>query len=220
MAVPFKEKLKTLTSLFSNYAELKSLLSLRHSGYLKDIGWFNAFSTRSSVDGNNNPIPWTTYPFIEFITLRLEKNQTVFEYGSGNSTLFYASRVKNVATVEHDKNWYEKMKAQIPTNVHLIFKEEDTDGEYCRAITAENTKYDIIIVDAVDRVNCVKFSHKFLNEKGIIILDDSDRKVYSEAITFLKGKDFKSLDFWGISPGYFNTKCTTIFYKDNNCLNI
>jgi hypothetical protein len=220
MAVPFKEKIKTLTKLFANYSELKVLLSLRHSGYFKDIGWFNAFNSKSSIDRNNNPIPWTTYPFIEFIAPRLNKKLTVFEYGSGNSTLFYAARVKNITTVEHDKSWYEKMIKQIPKNVNLIFEEEDTDGKYCRAITREKTRYDIIIIDAVDRVNCAKISYNFASEQGIIILDDSEREEYAKCKSFLKDKGFKSLEFWGISPGYFNNKCTTIFYKSDNCISV
>jgi hypothetical protein len=220
MAIPFKERVKILAGLFNNYPELKALLSLRHSGYLKDIGWFNAFNSKSSIDINNNPIPWTTYPFILFIAPRLNKNLTVFEYGSGNSTLYYADRVKHITTVEHDKSWYEKMAKQIPNNVNLIFEKEDTDGKYCRAIARKRSRYDIIIIDAVDRVNCAKISYDFASEQGIIILDDSDRMEYAEGISFLKGKGYKSLEFWGISPGYFNNKCTTIFYKSDNCIDI
>jgi hypothetical protein len=220
MAIPFKERVKILAGLFNNYPELKALLSLRHSGYLKDIGWFNAFNSKSSIDINNNPIPWTTYPFIQFITTRLNKNLTVFEYGSGNSTLFYADRLKNLTTVEHDKIWYEKMIKIIPNNVNLIFEKEDTSGNYYRTITKEKTKYDIIIIDAIDRVNCVKISYDFMSEQGIVILDDSEREEYAEGISFLIDKGFKSLEFWGISPGYFNNKCTSIFYRNNNCLKI
>ena len=31
---------------------------------------------------------------------------------------------------------------------------------------------------------------------------------------------YNELDFWGIAPGIFYNKCTSIFYKDNNCLGI
>ena len=43
------------------------------------------------IDKNSNPLPWVTYGFIDFISERLNKSIDVFEYGSGNSTLWYAT---------------------------------------------------------------------------------------------------------------------------------
>ncbi len=31
---------------------------------------------------------------------------------------------------------------------------------------------------------------------------------------------FKSLEFWGIAPTVLFKKCTTVFYKSNNCLKV
>ena len=81
-------------------------------------------------------------------------------------------------------------------------------------------KFDIIIVDGRDRVNCCYQSLAALNENGVLVLDDSEREKYSDAIVFLKGKGFKELSFSGISPGLFYRKSTSVFYKANNCLGI
>jgi hypothetical protein len=51
-------------------------------------------------------------------------------------------------------------------------------------------------------------------------LDDSERDAYDEAVSFLLSNNFKKIDFWGISPGLFYKKSTTIFYKKKNCLDI
>jgi hypothetical protein len=73
----------------------KMLISMNTNGYLKNIGWINTFNNKMPVDGNNNPLPWVTYSFIDFISERLTNSMDIFEYGSGNSTLWYSKKVKS-----------------------------------------------------------------------------------------------------------------------------
>ncbi|MCH7771611.1 MAG: FkbM family methyltransferase, partial [Bacteroidetes bacterium] len=75
-----------------------------------DVGWFSAFKAGEPVDKNFEPLPWLTYPFIDFITERLSKEFNIFEFRSGNSTLFFAERVKQISSVEHNSEWYNKLK--------------------------------------------------------------------------------------------------------------
>lgn len=216
MVVSLIDKIKTL--LRADFSVIRILLSQLHSGYLLDNGWFQSYKNKTSVDKNGNPIPWVTYPFIDFIYERLNKEIDIFEFGSGNSTLFYATKVKSITTVEHDKQWFNKISKIIPENSKIIFQEADTDGDYCRCIKKTNKKFDIIIVDAVDRVNCIYNSLDSLSDNGIIILDDSERIDYRDGINFLINNNFRRLDFWGIAPGILFRKCTSVFYKKNNCL--
>ena len=81
-------------------------------------------------------------------------------------------------------------------------------------------KYEIIVIDGRDRVNCIKHSLKALKVNGVIILDDSERREYIKGRRYLMKNGFNNIDFWGISPGTFMKKCTTIFYKEVNCLGI
>ena len=48
---------------------------------------------------------WITYGAIDFLQARLSRTMRVFEYGAGGSTIFLASRVGHVVSVEHDENW-------------------------------------------------------------------------------------------------------------------
>lgn len=196
------------------------LLSFKDKGYLREIGWIQAFENKAPIDGAQSPIPWVTYAFIEFIQDRLTKELNIFEFGSGNSTQYYAARVKSVTTVEHDEAWAQKVSGTLPKNVELIFQPLESDGAYCRVPKAKSTQYHIIIVDGRDRVNCCKNSLDALTENGVVVLDDSERDRYQSGIDFLKEHGFRQLDFWGISPGLFYRKCTSIFYKPNNCLGI
>lgn len=213
-------KLKALATLVAKPKRLSALLSYGHKGYLASIGWFTAFDNHQAVDADNQPIPWVTYSFIDFIKERLHKDLTVFEYGSGNSTLFYAKNVKKVVSVEHDEDWYKKIVNEKAPNAEMIFTKLTTGGEYSQKAKLLNEKFDLIIVDGRDRVNCCKHSVDALSERGVLILDDSERKNYEEARQFLKTQGFKELSFSGISPGLFYNKSTSVFYKENSCLAI
>jgi len=217
MAVPLRVKISTIVKLVFEPKVLRFLLSQRHAGYLFDQGWFNSFKVNSPVGKNNEPLPWMTYPFIDFIKDRLNKELTVFEFGSGNSTLFFAERVKKVVAVEHDKEWYNLIKSKMSENVSIHLK--NLSEEYQNAVI-NYKQSDIIIVDGRNRNECIYNSVKSLSASGIIVLDDSERKDYDEGKGFLKKSGFKSIDFWGFSPGLFYKKATSVFYKFNNCLGI
>ena len=75
-------------------------------------------------------------------------------------------------------------------------------------------------MDGRDRVQCCYSAVNALSQEGILVLDDSERIDYREAIDFLVKERFKKIDFWGISPGFFYRKCTTVFYRPNNILAI
>jgi hypothetical protein len=195
-------------------------IQLMLAGGLLDDGWFNSFNTKQSVDKNNKPIPWCTYSFIKFIEPRLKKKFSVFEYGSGNSTLWYAERVGSVKSVEHDQNWFNKNHLHYPTNVKAVFRTFNNDQAYANEINKDGTTYNIIIIDGVDRNNCVRCSINNLTEDGVIIYDNTQVPEYGPSIEFLVQNGFKRLDFEGLLPIVAHNNITSIFYRDRNCLGI
>jgi hypothetical protein len=211
---------KKLMQILSNPKRLRSILSFNSKGYLVKIGWFNAFESKSPVDDYHNPLPWVTYSFIDFIKERLNKKHRVFEFGSGNSTYFYSKLAGKVVSVEHDRSWYNKLYKSIPENADLYFSELVRDGDYCRTPARIKEVFDIIIVDGRDRVNCCIQAVNSLSENGVVVLDDSERDMYKDGVSFLIENGFKHLSFSGISPGLFYRKTTSVFYKPNNCLDI
>jgi hypothetical protein len=208
-----------LIFLLSNKAE-HALLGFKRNGYLHDIGWVNSIKKNAIIDNFDNPLPWVTYPFIQFIDNRLQPHFALFEYGSGNSTLYYSKKVATVDSIEHDKFWYDKIHNNMPPNVNLFYCELTYDGNYCRYSQQTSISYDMIIIDGRDRVNSCKQSISSLKADGVIILDDTERAAYSEGTSFLLTHGFKKLDFWGMAPNVNYLKCTSIFYRTNNCLDI
>ena len=91
---------------------------------------------------------------------------------------------------------------------------------YVGWVVSTDRKFSIIIVDGRDRVNCIRNSTSSISQDGGLILDYSAREEYQNGVIHLKQLGYNELDFWGIAPGIFYKKCTSIFYKDNNCLGI
>ncbi|WP_091380379.1 hypothetical protein [Mucilaginibacter mallensis] len=208
-------KREKLLALLSDKEE-KELLAFKKRGYLYDIGWINSLSTGTIVDQSGKPLPWVTYPYIKFIEERLKCGFEIFEFGSGNSTLYYADKVAGVYSVENNEFWYDKIKSTMPSNVKLSYCELVYGGSYCKYATQTDNQYDMIIVDGRDRVNCCINNLSALKSTGVMVLDDSEREQYAPGINFLT----KRIDFWGTAPTVNYLKCTTVFYRDNNCLGI
>lgn len=195
-------------------------VQLMLTGGLLEDGWFNSFNTKQSVDKNNEPLPWCTYPYIKFIESRLKKDFLVFEFGSGNSTLWYSKRVKKIIAVENDNAWFKIISSKLPHNAQILLKKLDYDGEYCKTVLHCDSKFNLIIIDGRDRVNCAKKSVECLTDDGVIIFDNSDRPQYAEGISFLIKQGFKKLDFIGLAPVTPHNNYTSVFYKQLNCLGI
>jgi len=213
-------KVASVLQLLTSPRRLKMILSFNHKGYFVDIGWFKSFDTRSAVDKDGSAIPWVTYPFIDFIRERIKKQHTVFEFGSGNSTLFYAKYAGTVVSVEHNKEWHDKIVSEKAENAEMIYCDLEYGGDYCRMPVKLGKKFDLIIIDGRDRVNCCKTAPEALSENGVIILDNSEREAYKPGIDFLVQSGYKHLFFSGIVPGLFYRVTTSIFYKDGNCLGL
>ncbi len=187
---------------------------------LKEDGWFESFKTKQSIDKDGNPIPWCTYPFIKFIEPRLKKNFNVFEFGGGNSTIWYAKRVNSIKAVEHDKGWIEYISNKMPKNAKIIYRELSLDGDYSKEVLNNGNKYHIIIIDGRDRNNCAKNGLNCLTNDGVIIFDNSNLLDYKESMDLFQNKGFKRIDFIGLSPVTNHNNYTSIFYREDNCLGI
>jgi len=55
-------------------------------------------------------LPWLTYDAIHYLTAQVRPDLKVFEYGSGGSTLFWASRTSLCVSVEHDPAWAARLR--------------------------------------------------------------------------------------------------------------
>ncbi|MDZ7897009.1 MAG: FkbM family methyltransferase [Arcicella sp.] len=213
-------KIKNMVWNGLNFTAIGPLLQLYMVGEIKTNGWMKSFATKKAVDRNNNPIPWWTYPMVDFLKERLNASIIIFEYGCGGSTKWLANKVGHITSLEDHKEWMEFVKSDMPNNTTLIYQPIDELESYSKAIQRDNTKYNFIIVDGKERNQCVTHCLGNLSEDGIILLDDSFRTEYTVSIELLKQKGFKKLDFWGMVPVVPAKSCTSIFYRKDNILGL
>lgn len=196
------------------------LYSLRIKGPLHDDGWFRSFEEGSSVDAEGNPLPFIAYAALEFLTRRIHPSMSVFEYGSGFSTLWWASRVKEVIACEHDEGWYHRVSSHAPANVMMHHVPLKYDGDYCRFAAQFPGRFDIVVIDGRDRVNCASHALVALKPSGVILWDNTNRLEYQAAFDSLFGRGFRKLEFVSMAPIMNEKVETSIFYRSDNCLGI
>ena len=204
-----------------NRRMLGSKLGLSEASYLSQIGWFESAESSTPTDAHGHPIPWFTYPAIHFLKERILKDELhVFEFGSGNSTLWWMNIAASVHSVEHEEEWFERIRAQISQKVTYEHVLLEYDGRYCRAIADKQMAFDVVVVDGRDRVNCIKHSIPALTDRGVLILDNADRDSYRPGFDLLTQEGYSNLTFTGMGPVNLAAWSTTIFYRSGNCLGI
>jgi hypothetical protein len=188
--------------------------------YLLNSGWIQSRISQSSVNAGGLPIPWYPYSAIAFLAERMRAEHTVFEFGSGNSTLWWAARAKSVTTVEHQPEWAEIVRAEVPDNVTLLEAPLEKDGEYCRAAERTDEEFEVVVIDGRDRVNCALHCLDALTDDGVIVWDDSQRRRYGSGLAFLADRGFRRLRFTGLGPIAANDGETSVLYRSSNCFGI
>ena len=163
---------------------------------------------------DGEPIPWLTYPAIDFLRNRNLKGLRVLEFGAGHSTLWFSSRGALVTSLETDTDWYKRILLWHPKGrLYLV----DPDFEKLPA-AVRDAKYQIILIDGGNRLKASRIALELLNEKGIIIHDNSEQENipgHSEIPDILFRKGFSRIDLYGFSPEEIREQCTSIYWKNN-----
>jgi len=177
-----------------------------------EYGQWKTIKNWECIDKKGEPVPWFTYPAIEYLSHLDLSDFLVYEYGSGNSTLFWFKRVKEVVSVEHDKGWYEQILKKID-GIHKVkyFLFENAE-DYINSLTQHKQSFDIYVIDGRWRGECAKTVLKHINQYGgkMVIFDNSDW--YPNAIRYLRQNlGWIQVDFHGFAPINNYTLTTTIF---------
>ncbi len=168
-----------------------------------------SFVEQKPVDKNNAPIPWYSYPAIEYLSGLDFRQKTIFEYGSGNSSLFWAQRCHQIISVEDNAEWYELVSKRIQSNQTILLR--SGRDEYVHTCLDNDVKHDVIIVDGSHRMACAQAAIEGLARGGMIILDNSDwHPKTSEA---LRAADLIQIDFTGFNPINYYVTTTSLFLQ-------
>jgi hypothetical protein len=176
--------------------------------------WIRSFRQRSISDG----VPWLPFALIEWFERHLRPDMTIFEYGSGGSTLFIAPRVKQLVSVEHDRSWHQSVADALerrgirnviyslhePTKPASLRYPDHFGGyeghDFERYVTAIDAypdgAFDVVLVDGRARKFCLEQAIPKIKPGGYLWLDNANT-----CLDFLSPLErYPRLDVNGISP--------------------
>lgn len=175
----------------------------------RTLAWGQGQIRAGATNAAGEPIPWYTYPAIEYLSQFQWRDASVFEFGSGNSSRFWAARARRVCAVESDRAWHARVAAAAPANLEVHLR-EDKAG-YLACLAEQGEKFDLIVVDGRWRQSCARLAPAGLREGGMIVLDDGQR--YPDTARELRSAGFFQIDFSGFGP--LNDYCwtTSVFLR-------
>jgi hypothetical protein len=180
-------------------------------------GHFCSSIASKALDTRGKPLPWYTYPAIDFLSGVDFSGQSVLEFGAGQSTLWWAERAARVFSVEQDARWFEAVLKAIKSKLNVEVHLAQESLEF--ATTPIGRTFDVIVIDGGDRFLCVQAALKMLQAGGVILLDDSEGFWGAEGsypiIDLFEREGFMRVDFYGFAPGVLKRHCTSLFFRDD-----
>ncbi|MGF1639092.1 MAG: hypothetical protein ACFCUU_18595, partial [Cyclobacteriaceae bacterium] len=133
------------------------------------------------------------------------KPKKCLEWGAGFSTLFFTKFLNPDATwqsIEHNKEWYDLMHSKsLPVSVSLFHVAPDnadydikiSDGTYKdfkSYVEKPKGKFDFILIDGRARSACLKKAFELINDNGLVVMHDANRKKYHENFHLFNNQHF------------------------------
>jgi hypothetical protein len=128
-------------------------------------------------------VPWLTQGAIELLPDLFRPTDRCLEWGSGTSTAWLATRLGGVLSVEHDPQWYERVRLSLlqrglaSESVRLLSIEPEADpsaSPYVRAIDEfGDGELDVCLIDGEHRLACAEAAIPKLAAGGVLVIDDA-----------------------------------------------
>jgi predicted O-methyltransferase YrrM len=173
--------------------------------------WKSSVAGRA-VSPQGEPLPWYTYPAIDFLKKRDFAGKRILEFGAGQSTLWWAARSKEVVSIEADPDWERYVAAHAPANTMIrhfpIDRATRSVGDIADFLRPL-APFDVIVVDGHLRPELTELAFDLLAPNGAIINDNSDWPKVQEAV---RRHECSRIDFYGFAPGVKNSACTSLVF--------
>ena len=180
-------------------------------------GHFRSSLRSRALDTDGGPLPWYTYPAIDFLRARSFEGRRVLEFGGGQSTLWWSQRAASVLTIEEDAAWFAETRARVGDNVsihHVPIGEPGTTLARVRDLIAASgiSRFDVVVVDGHMRREMTALAFEYLAPGGAIILDNAEGYGFYEEV---RDRACRRVDFFGFCPGVALRHCTSLVYVDD-----
>lgn len=182
-------------------------------GLLFRYGWLRSWWKGKPVDAQGRALPWLAYPAIDFLSQFDFSEASVFEWGSGFSTLWWSARCRQVTTVESNVKWIPYLRDLLPPSVEFLETPLEVQSEIAALKNHPRTHHDVIVIDnhGPFRWQCAAAAIEHLDQGGMIILDNSDQCL--KACQVLRDQGLVQIDFTGFAPSNGYAQTTSIFFR-------
>lgn len=198
--------------------EIISRLLPPGTNFFETSGWVDSIRSGVPVDTKGSPLPWLNYSCVDFIgKFLMQRSASIFEWGSGYSTLFFCEHAAKIRSCEDNKEWFTTVQtlAENAKNIELVYR--PTQAEYINEIDGI---FDLIVIDGSHRSECLRVAQNHLKPDGIVLLDNSDDLSLDGAIVQMEKYGFYSIQFSGLIPSYAYKNVSTVFFKDPAILKV
>ena len=134
----------------------------------------------------------------KFIEKFLNKNDTLLEFGSGNSTIYFSGIVKKVISIEHDVDWVNSLNKLINAydiqNIELIYQAAHSPDpkpcryeqfkDYVHLPATKNLQFSKVLIDGRARKYCAKYLWDIIDENVVVFIHDFNRADYQMALKY------------------------------------
>ncbi|MCI0740625.1 MAG: hypothetical protein L0Y72_16375 [Gemmataceae bacterium] len=164
---------------------------------------------KQSIAADGAPLPWFTYPAIAYLNQIDLRDKTVFEFGAGQGSLYFARRAKHVVAVDNDSSWQKEIASQAPHNLQVMLRTEEK--AHVQSLAETGQTWDIIVIDGRWRRRCADAALAALSHSGMIVLDNADW--YPKTAQALRAADLLQIDFTGLGPVNYYQWTTSFFLR-------
>lgn len=109
---PIKRQLYPLNVYVKSLMDMKKRGCSPFHGARLGLRYYSEWlrTQQREVSAFSEGVPWITFEARDFLVENLLKPEwSVFEYGSGGSTVFLSKKVRQVISIEHDVDWFGRV---------------------------------------------------------------------------------------------------------------
>jgi predicted O-methyltransferase YrrM len=144
--------------------------------YVLDRAKQHAFSAM------NPDAPWFTRHMVGLLDQLLRPDDRALEWGAGRSTLWLTRRVAHLVSIEHDPDWFERVRRRCLAELAagrvelLLRRPADDGGDYVAAAsTIAPDSLGLVVVDGKVRSLSALAALPLLRPGGLLVLDNAER---------------------------------------------
>lgn len=181
--------------------------------------FFSALAKR--LLGLRPMVPMISYRGRAAIEDILTTETDMIEFGSGNSTPWFACRVRTLVSIEDDPDWYTHVERVLASSGKENVRHElRTEENYADVSDIEEASLDFAFVDGTDRAGCIKAVVPKLKPGAYLYLDNSDKDmtIPDGDLRRAEAALLDAADVRGGSVRYFSDFSPTNFFVEQGML--